>query len=157
MIIAGTGHRPNKLGGHAPEIISRLEALALAVLQKHRPTSVISGMALGWDTALAEASIKLGIPLIAAVPFEGQEKKWPAQSQKRYCLILKLAQQVHIVTKGGYSPWAMQLRNEWMVDNADLVSALWDGSEGGTGNCIQYALKVKKLISNAWNSWIKYR
>lgn len=32
-------------------------------------------MALGWNTALALAAIELGIPLTAAVPFEGQKRK----------------------------------------------------------------------------------
>ena len=33
----------------------------------------------------------------------------------------------------------MQARNEWMVDQATRLAALWDGSSGGTGNCFQSA------------------
>ncbi len=33
----------------------------------------------------------------------------------------------------------MQVRNEYMVDRADLVLALWNGTPGGTGNCVRYA------------------
>lgn len=29
----------------------------------------------------------------------------------------------------------MQKRNEYMVDLADKVVAVWDGSKGGTDNC----------------------
>ncbi|MEG3958811.1 hypothetical protein [Microcoleus sp. herbarium2] len=39
------------------------------------PTHVISDMALGWDMAVAIAMLKLNIPLIFAVPFEGQNQK----------------------------------------------------------------------------------
>jgi hypothetical protein len=39
------------------------------------PTHVISDMALGWDMAVAFAMLKLNIPLIFAVPFEGQNQK----------------------------------------------------------------------------------
>jgi uncharacterized phage-like protein YoqJ len=34
----------------------------------------------------------------------------------------------------------MQVRNQWMVDHAMVVMAVWDGKQsGGTWNCIQYA------------------
>jgi O-acetyl-ADP-ribose deacetylase (regulator of RNase III) len=40
-----------------------------------------------------------------------------------------------------------QRRNERMVDLSDMVAAFWDGSSGGTGNCVRYAQKVgKKMV-----------
>ncbi|PAD70641.1 hypothetical protein CHH83_02225 [Bacillus sp. 7586-K] len=41
----------------------------------------------------------------------------------------------------------MQKRNEWMVDNSDYVIAVWDGTKGGTGNCVKYAQKQNKYIT----------
>ncbi len=38
----------------------------------------------------------------------------------------------------------MQKRNEWMVDNCDMLVAVWDGTDGGTYNCIDYAKRMKK-------------
>ncbi|MFA5401743.1 MAG: hypothetical protein WC359_14930 [Dehalococcoidia bacterium] len=35
-----------------------------------------------------------------------------------------------------------ELRNQYMVDSADLVIACWDGSSGGTANCVKYAEKA---------------
>jgi uncharacterized phage-like protein YoqJ len=40
----------------------------------------------------------------------------------------------------------MQIRNEWMVDRCDKLIAVWDGSKGGTGNCVDYAKSVNKDI-----------
>ena len=41
----------------------------------------------------------------------------------------------------------MQTRNEWMVDKADVVIACFDGTNGGTANCVNYAReKNKELI-----------
>jgi len=40
----------------------------------------------------------------------------------------------------------MQKRNEYMVDNADIVIAVWDGTKGGTCNCVRYAKKLGKDI-----------
>jgi uncharacterized phage-like protein YoqJ len=48
---------------------------------------------------------------------------------------------------------AMQRRNEWMVDRADKLVALWDGSWGGTFNCIEYARKKGVPFDNLWARW----
>ena len=150
MIIAGTGHRPNKTGRYTTESSNRLIKLATEWLEEHKPSRVISGMALGWDQALGWAAVDLSIPLTAAIPFEGQETMWPAESRRKWANLLSLADQVEIVCEGAYSPAKMQLRNEWMVDNADKVLALWDGTSGGTANCIGYAQYKEVEIVNLW-------
>lgn len=48
--------------------------------------------------------------------------------------------------QGRYNPYKLQIRNEYMVDNADVVIAVWDGSKGGTCNCVNYAKKIGKNI-----------
>jgi uncharacterized phage-like protein YoqJ len=40
----------------------------------------------------------------------------------------------------------MQLRNEFMVNNSDIVIAVWDGTNGGTANCVKYAQVENKEI-----------
>lgn len=155
MILAATGHRPDKLGGYGADIEARLRMLAVCALNKLRPTQVISGMALGWDQAIAQAAITLEIPFIAAVPFAGMEKKWPQSSQEKFCAILACATEVVVVTPGGYAPWKLQKRNEWMVDHCDKLVALWDGSHGGTFNCLQYADVKGKPYDNLWDEWRK--
>ncbi len=161
MIVAGTGHRPDKLGGYNPTVQRALEHFALAVLTQKRPLGVISGMALGWDQALAIAAVRLGIGFVAAIPFEGQEKRWPASSQAAYNTLLKAASMVHVVTDraavsahpGGIAG-VMQARNEWMVDQSQGVLALWNGDRsGGTFNCVQYAKAGRREVINVWPLW----
>lgn len=154
LIIAATGHRPNKLGGYTAEVSQRLMKLAFDYLQAMQPTGVISGMALGWDLAFAEAAQVLRIPLHAAVPFNGQEWIWPAQSQIQWKRLIAYASSVTIVSPGGYSAEKMQIRNQWMVDRCDRLCALWDGSAGGTSNCIKYAANDPLVqIDNLWFTW----
>lgn len=153
MIICGTGHRPNKLGGYGIAAQVKLLNLASGWLGDVRPDKVISGMALGWDYALAASAFELDIPFIAAVPFEGQERMWPSESQANYRTLLKAAEQVVYVSSADYAPWKMQVRNQWMVDNCDSVLALWDGSSGGTGNCVAYANKVGRPVINLWEDF----
>jgi len=151
MIICGTGHRPNKLGGYGIETANKLIQIASDWLREQKPTKVISGMALGWDMALASAAISNEIPLVAAVPFKGQEGKWPQGSQKEFNRLLENATSVVYVSDGGYAAWKMQVRNEWMVDNADVILALYNGdTSGGTYNCIRYAEKKEKQVVNLW-------
>lgn len=155
MIICGTGHRPEKLGGHGSATYSKLFTLAHDYLFHEDADTVISGMALGWDQALADAALHLGIPLIAAVPFEGQERAWPVESQLHYGALLRRAERMVIVSPGGFSGIKMHLRNQWMVNNADMVLALWDGSDGGTYNCVKYAKACRKPLRNLWPEWVR--
>jgi uncharacterized phage-like protein YoqJ len=46
-----------------------------------------------------------------------------------------------LVTDAPYRAELMQIRNEWMVDRCDLLIAVWNGTPGGTANCVAYAKK----------------
>lgn len=148
MVICGTGHRPNKLGGYSIEAFERLVSIARNWISENSPSKVISGGALGWDQALAVASIREGVFLSIYQPFPSQACKWPESSQRLYKRILNKANSVIAVCDDPYAAWKMQKRNEAMVDDSDIVLAMYDGSVGGTGNCIDYATKQSKKIIN---------
>lgn len=153
MIIAGTGHRPNKLGGYSQAAFTRMLNAAEYGIEQLNPTLIISGMALGWDQALATAGIKLRIPVRAFVPFMGQEHMWPQSSQDEYRFLLSKCLSVNYVCDPGYAAWKMQQRNVAMVNACNTVLALWDGTSGGTANCIAIAQRTKKPILNVYNYW----
>lgn len=155
MIVAGTGHRPDKLGGYGQEVADRLEEVAVAWLGDAQPERVISGGALGWDQALARAARRLNIPYTMALPFPGFEDRWPNDSKLALHGLMATAADTVFVKDGPYAAWKMQDRNKWMVDHCDTVLALWDGSAGGTGNCIAYANKVGKPIVNLWEMYAR--
>jgi len=148
-VVAFTGHRPAKIGGydlpnptymHVCQEIDR-------VLRELKPDKVISGMALGVDQWAANVALKLNIPFIAAVPFLGQEGKWPNKSQQLYKKMLEKAAEIVIVSEGGYAASKLQIRNEWMVDRCDVLVAVFDGTSGGTANCVTYAKgKGKEIV-----------
>lgn len=151
VIISATGHRPNKLGGYTTDATNRLYNVALAYLAAHRPDKVITGMALGWDQAVGWAASDLRIPFVAAIPFTGQEKIWNSTDQQWYNDLLRNAEEVVVVSEGSYAPWKMQVRNKWMVDRADQILALWDGTDGGTANCVRYAESIGKPVVNVYS------
>jgi uncharacterized phage-like protein YoqJ len=150
MKIAFTGHRPNKLGGYDPKtnkyewFINTLHSFIKQI--KETNIEFISGMALGIDQWAAEYAIHQGIPFHAYIPFEGQEKMWPESSKNTFRKILSKAASVKYICDPGYAPYKMQKRNEAMVDDCDLLIAVWDGSKGGTYNCVKYAEKIGKEI-----------
>lgn len=158
MIVAFTGHRPDKLGGYASETKhpagkrAKIErALATLLGAKLQPTGAISGMALGVDQWAAWVCSDLGIPWIAAVPFDGQESRWPTEAQRIYHTLLARAYGTKVVTPGRPldrhdAALRMQARNQWMVDHCQLLIAVFDGSPGGTKNCVDYALRVRREI-----------
>lgn len=150
--MAATGHRPNKLGGYGPRAENAVEEFATFYLADIKPRWVISGMALGWDTAIALACITLGIPFIAAIPFRGQERRWPDAAQLRYHRLLNASAEIRIVSPRA-SIESLSARNRWMVDNCEHVVALWNGTPGGTKNCIQYAEVLGRPYSNPWHDF----
>lgn len=152
FVVAFTGHRPEKLGGYGAVNTVRdvlKESLSKRLLDlraEHSDLRCISGMALGFDQWAVEVCIDLGIPFEAAIPFQGQESCWPEASQAHYRELLKKAATVTVVCEGVYAPWKMQRRNEHMTNNCDLLLAAWDGSSGGTANCVRYAQRIGKTV-----------
>lgn len=149
MIIAITGHRPNKLGNDynlTSPLIMGIKAKLQKIIEESKPTQIITGMALGIDTLWAELAIENNIPFIAAIPCKNQEGKWPQKSKDRYSKIINhpLCIRVYVSDKE-YDDKCMQKRNEYMVDTCDLLIAVWDGSPGGTANCVAYASQLKPV------------
>lgn len=149
MILALTGHRPSKLGneymGTGP-VSSALRLKLIDIITRKNPEYIISGMALGADQIWAMAAIELRVPFVAAIPCYDQDILWPNRSRSLYHSILEKASRKVFVTEGPYSIVAMQKRNEWMVDQCTELIAVWDGSSGGTRNCVMYAHAVNKPI-----------
>lgn len=155
LTVAVTGHRPDKLGGYSDAVDARLIELACRFIERMRPAKVIVGMALGWDMAVADACVITGTPFIAAVPFQGQASTWRTDSKLRYLRLLRQASETVFVCEPGYDARKMQRRNEWMVRHGDHLVALWNGSEGGTGNCVAYAEKLRQPMTNLWPEWLE--
>ena len=147
MKIAVTGHRPGKLYGYnlsEPEYTILKEKFKY-ILRKYKATKVYTGMALGTDTIFANAVIDLKkeglhIKLVAVLPCANQDKKWSKKDQKRYQEILQAADEVIQLSEKEYRPELMRIRNRWLVDHADMLIAVWDGSNSGRSNCIRYAI-----------------
>lgn len=152
MIISGTGHRPHYLNeeyNYDGPLSQWIMDETRRILIEKNPSEVTSGMAIGYDTMLALVTLELNIPLFAAIPFKGQESKWPKSSQEIFHKILanSLTTTV-IVCDGGYAGWKFIQRDKFMVDRADEVLACYNGEEkGGTYQTVKYANDKGKPIT----------
>ncbi len=144
MIIGVTGHRKIELDLY-PFVIEK----ATSLFKEYNPEKVISGMALGFDGLVCDICIENNIPYIAAVPFLGQENVWNNAQKEKYKDLLDKACEVRYIGAPGYAAYKMFWRNEWIVDNSDLMIAYYDYSgKGGTYQCIKYAELKNKTVIN---------
>lgn len=154
-----TGRRPNKLDNVYNPMTKEFSKIRKAIRETiiaNNIHTVYTGMALGIDQIAALAALELkqqgyDIKIIAAIPCKNQECRWTKESQELYHNILQRCDE-QIVLSDTYTNDCMQKRNEYMVNNSDLVIAYWNGTSGGTGNTIQYAKKINKSIINLYKN-----
>ena len=152
-----SGHRPDKLGGYDltsaknDRIMDKLnETIREAYTNGYR--HFISGMALGVDMmgAIEVLTLRddegLDITLECAIPCAEQYKNWTDGYKELWHNIVEKADKVTYVSNKPYNYVCMQNRNIYMVDNSSLVVAVYDGSAGGTLNCLKYANSKQKDI-----------
>ena len=96
----------------------------------------ISGGALGMDTYASEAVAELReqypeIILEMVSPYASQAEKWSPELRARHDRLFEIAD---VVTATGheYSKGALFTRNRYLVTNADIILAAFDGQPGGT-------------------------
>ena len=140
-----TGHRPEKLTRTEKDIVRDLEKEIRQAIADGLSV-FITGMARGVDIWAAQIVLSLrnsgyDIKLICACPYDGFESGWSKDWQKQYKEILEAAGFVKYVCEG-YSRSCFQIRNEWMVNHAARVIAVFNGEKSGTKNTIDYAAKV---------------
>lgn len=149
---AVTGHQPPVLGGYGADVFARLVVLGRDWVRANRPSEVVSGMAAGWDLAMAEAAVLEGVPLVAALAFRGQGDEWPDEARAHLRRLVEAAALVHVVHEVR-APGMWTARDRWVLDRGDVVVALWSGAEGGTGRAVATARKLGKPVDNLWDRW----
>lgn len=140
-----TGHRPEKLKRPEWRIKKELET-QIRQATADGLNNFISGMARGVDIWAAQIVLHLrkegkNVRLICACPYDGFETGWSNDWQKQYREILSVADCVKYIS-AGYHHSCFQHRNEWMVNHAARVIAVYNGERSGTKNTIDYAVRT---------------
>ena len=164
VVVAGTGHRPDKLfGTYSERKYLQLVKFARIVIARYPDNyEFMSGCGLGWDQALADAALDLGHVLHLAIPFDGFDARWPIASRRHFDYTKERATTTHVVCSPNAVdvigvPAALDQRNRYMVGCSLFMLALYDGvSVGGTFNCIRHAESRKVAVDNVWQKWLKF-
>lgn len=109
------------------------------------------GMAVGFDTLcfqiLEEIRKTKKIKIIACVPCPSQPAKFSEMQKKEYFRMVESADE-KVVLSESYTPYCMQKRNQYMVDNSRVVLAYLRKDFGGTANTVNYARRKGIEIIN---------
>ena len=125
MILAVTGHRPERLRGQEKAI----KEWAATQLTRLQPSAIYDGMAQGTDQIVATAAKELNIPIICCYPFP---KKYYHPIEQ---WIMENNQVIFVSPQ--YSKKAYVIRDNFMVDHSDKLLCVWDGrGGGGTGAAV---------------------
>ncbi|MBR2965381.1 MAG: DUF1273 family protein [Clostridia bacterium] len=153
--VSFTGYRPEKLPfceGEDEKYLCFRKTLYKVIkrLAELGYTDFISGIAMGFDTWVAEdvLALKKEVPevtLECAVPFPEQADKWPREDKIRRSRIIESSDNV-VVTSLEYTKSAYFKRNRYMVDNSEVVVCCYDGKSGGTAYTVEYARKEAKTV-----------
>lgn len=133
VAVALTGHRPQRLGYSEnikhPDWYKVLDWMKSEILEC-RVTDVYSGMAAGCDIAFAMAAIELKksgyqIKLHCILPCKNY------QNNHEWFYYIKNRADEWIELSEKYYKGCDNVRDQYMVDNADLLFAVWDWNESG--------------------------
>lgn len=159
--LALTGHRPKKLAGYNltvpfyKHLQEDLEIFIGIQLESFDKVICHSGLALGADTVWSKAIIAMkekhpnNVQFYAEVPMLSQPSVWFNKEDVSFWhRQMELADKQNIygsldgLTEKERRYMAIKLldeRNKGMIDQSDMLLAVWDGSKGGTYNAVKYA------------------
>jgi hypothetical protein len=153
VIVSGTGHRPatpkDPSGLTEPQLRWLREQLSegLDRLARQGPIEVLSGMAAGFDLALAAVAFELGVPLHAHIPYLSQPMGWPPAVRAEWVRLRSVAASEVIYGPNPGSRWQavklLHARNDGLL-KTDRLLAGWDATKrrGGTWSAIVKAQRL---------------
>ncbi|MBR5009380.1 MAG: DUF1273 family protein [Clostridia bacterium] len=153
-VCAFTGHRPSKypfMADAESEDYRRLEALVLSHIIRIADegfSHFICGLALGADMLCAMKVIQArqslpGITLELALPCPEHSVKWRKADRQA---LERIKDKADIITTvcPMYTEFCMNERNKYMVECCDTLTAIFDGTRGGTWNTVKMTLDAGK-------------
>lgn len=164
-VVCGTGHRPQDIPDYRDELFPVLVQIAEDALRRVGAQVTVTGGAIGWDQAMAQASLNLKLVTVVSVPFPGQHSRWREADQARYLAQLHAADVVysceHPDTNNRQAVvQALLGRNVEMLRHAHRVLSFHSGKEsGGTAACLREAkqrgIPVAENAFAAWEAFLR--
>jgi len=146
MTIAVTGHRDIVIDD---KIRENVDTFFLKMLEKYGKITLLSALAEGADQLVAEFALKYdNVRLEVPLPFEQEAYVQTFKSQEHFLTLRKEASHTFVVPKECEHPYVNL--GHYLVDNSDVLLALWDGGFngklGGTGEVVKYAKSINQKL-----------
>ncbi len=159
MAVAFTGHRPETIpyiNDFNSEQYFDLQKAVWKEIQRYVNagySTFYCGAARGADILCGEiilAEKETGhseLKLICAVPFKEQAKGWDTKEKLQYYELLRRSDRI-VQVCDSYRRGCYHTRNRYMVDNSDVLIAIYNGElRGGTAYTVNYArMKGKEIV-----------
>lgn len=147
--VAFSGYRSEKLPENIDPIRINLKESIQDCIEKGYDT-FLCGMADGFDLMAAELVIDFKksteVKLICIVPFDDGRAK-----NEFYNYVLENSDD-RIVLSDKFSYNSYYKRNDYMIDNCDMLICYYDGRYGGTEYTVDYANKKGVPVINLWDN-----
>ncbi|MDO5560355.1 MAG: SLOG family protein [Oscillospiraceae bacterium] len=151
-----SGHRPEKLPGKGDDKREETIYIKKILTEKIRLcisdgyTEFISGVARGIDLWAAQTVLRMkavypSVILRCVKPVSDQGINFPDNDKLLLDFILSNADDV-ICTCQSYTRNCYMIRNRYMVDHSDKLIAFVKNYRSGTGQTINYAMKLNKNV-----------
>lgn len=151
MRIGVSGHQqiPSEAVAHVKERMTRLLSAAKDDLVG------VSSLAAGADQLFVTAVLENGGRLHAIIPCQQYETTFGDKSDlERFVLLLGRADKVEVLNHCGPSEEAFLDAGHRVVENSDLLVAVWDGKParglGGTADTVDYARRRGTTVEVIW-------
>lgn len=156
MKIMGTGSRSMVTHKDRVAIYNNLEAEVLKLQQKYPNLQLISGMAEGWDEAVAKVALRNSIPYTVMIPnlgygsyYWGKNSLLKRDRMGTFNELITNATDIVYVCKyiyenvDGVRTHANFIRNQAMVDACD-GALVYDATSSGTKDAVTRLIKAGK-------------
>ena len=146
MTIAVTGHRDVLID---ETLLLQLDDFFREMSKKYKHIILLSALADGADQCVAESALKYeNIDLKVPLPFREELYLETIDNKENFYTLAKNAKEIFVVPKVCENPY--ENLGYYLVDNSNVLLALWDGDYngklGGTGEVLKYAKGLKKSI-----------
>ena len=151
------GHQSQSLSPHPNEadefcsaLKQELRTQIIRLIEDESVAHFISGMSLGVDLYAAEIVLDLkvaypDITLESAIPCESQAETWSDEQRDRYFdIAARCDKETLLQTR--YTWDCIEKRNRYMVNHANMLLAVWDGTSGETSSTVRYARRHGKTV-----------
>ncbi|SES81062.1 hypothetical protein SAMN05660297_00555 [Natronincola peptidivorans] len=154
IIVGMTGHR-DLVEKDVPILETKIESILEGIQEKYQetPIYIMTALAEGADTLMAQIALKLGIPYIVALPMKKEDYLEDFQEETARKTFLSLLEKAYKYYEGPYykEVWQNQQGERakyyedvgvLMAEYSDFLIALWDGKYledmGGTSQVVKF-------------------